>query len=142
MLDNDYQSDEPVAEDANFRHVVASVAREVREPSPDPSQPAVISPPASAPALVSPLRAKMRRFFFFGLVIIVNLVAVLHGDAPRFEQVRRTAPAADALLRELAARPEVLALGFHVDYWDRLGWNLSIGTRTETQSWHCAQCGR
>lgn len=31
-------------------------------------------------------------------------------------------PPADALLRELAARPEVLALGFHVDYWDYLGW--------------------
>src|SRR6516165_8096877 len=31
-------------------------------------------------------------------------------------------PPADALLAELAARPEVLALSFHVDYWDRLGW--------------------
>jgi len=31
-------------------------------------------------------------------------------------------PPADALLAELAARPDVLALSFHVDYWDRLGW--------------------
>jgi hypothetical protein len=31
-------------------------------------------------------------------------------------------PPADALLAELAQRPEVLALSFHVDYWDRLGW--------------------
>jgi hypothetical protein len=31
-------------------------------------------------------------------------------------------PPADALLTELASRPEVLALSFHVDYWDRLGW--------------------
>ena len=31
-------------------------------------------------------------------------------------------PPADALLAELASRPEVLALSFHVDYWDRLGW--------------------
>jgi hypothetical protein len=31
-------------------------------------------------------------------------------------------PPADALLAELAARPSVLALSFHVDYWDRLGW--------------------
>jgi hypothetical protein len=31
-------------------------------------------------------------------------------------------PPADALLAELAGRPEVLALSFHVDYWDRLGW--------------------
>jgi hypothetical protein len=32
-------------------------------------------------------------------------------------------PPADALLRDLSAtRPDVLAQGFHVDYWDRLGW--------------------
>jgi hypothetical protein len=31
-------------------------------------------------------------------------------------------PPADALLAELATRPDVLALSFHVDYWDRQGW--------------------
>jgi hypothetical protein len=31
-------------------------------------------------------------------------------------------PPADALLAELATRPDVLALSFDVDYWDRLGW--------------------
>jgi hypothetical protein len=31
-------------------------------------------------------------------------------------------PPADALLVELANHPDVLALSFHVDYWDRLGW--------------------
>ncbi len=31
-------------------------------------------------------------------------------------------PPADALLAELAIRPDVLALSFHVDYWNRLGW--------------------
>ena len=31
-------------------------------------------------------------------------------------------PPADAILVELARRPNVLPLGFHVDYWDRLGW--------------------
>jgi len=31
-------------------------------------------------------------------------------------------PPADALLGELAKRPDVLALAFHVDYWDGLGW--------------------
>lgn len=31
-------------------------------------------------------------------------------------------PPADALLGELARRPDVIALSFHVDYWDRLGW--------------------
>jgi hypothetical protein len=31
-------------------------------------------------------------------------------------------PPADALLGEIAARDDVLALSFHVDYWDELGW--------------------
>src|SRR5450432_3917349 len=31
-------------------------------------------------------------------------------------------PPADALLGEIAKRPDVLALAFHVDYWDHLGW--------------------
>ncbi len=31
-------------------------------------------------------------------------------------------PPADALLGELAKRPGVLALAWHVDYWDGLGW--------------------
>lgn len=32
-------------------------------------------------------------------------------------------PPADALLGELARRPGVLALAFHVDYWNGLGWS-------------------
>jgi len=31
-------------------------------------------------------------------------------------------PPADALLGEIAARADVLALSFHVDYWDKFGW--------------------
>jgi hypothetical protein len=31
-------------------------------------------------------------------------------------------PPADRYLEELAARPDVLPLAFHVDYWDDLGW--------------------
>jgi hypothetical protein len=31
-------------------------------------------------------------------------------------------PPADELLGELASRPNIIALGFHVDYWDSLGW--------------------
>ena len=31
-------------------------------------------------------------------------------------------PPADELLGDLASRPDIIALGFHVDYWDSLGW--------------------
>jgi len=31
-------------------------------------------------------------------------------------------PPADAYLTELARRPGIVALGYHVDYWDQLGW--------------------
>jgi hypothetical protein len=31
-------------------------------------------------------------------------------------------PPADALLGQLARPPDVIALAWHVDYWDRLGW--------------------
>jgi hypothetical protein len=44
-------------------------------------------------------------------------------------------PPADALLGELAKRSGVLALSFHVDYWDRLGWKdrFSLHAATERQ---------
>lgn len=41
-------------------------------------------------------------------------------------------PPADRLLRTLAQRPDVLALGFHVDYWDRLGWTDTLGSAQNT----------
>jgi hypothetical protein len=31
-------------------------------------------------------------------------------------------PPADALLGELARKPSIVALAYHVDYWDELGW--------------------
>jgi hypothetical protein len=41
-------------------------------------------------------------------------------------------PPADAFLAELARRPEVLALSFHVDYWDRLGWKDPFSSAAAT----------
>jgi len=42
-------------------------------------------------------------------------------------------PPADALLNELAQRPDVVALGFHVDYWDYLGWKDPLSAPGSTQ---------
>ncbi len=36
-------------------------------------------------------------------------------------------PEADAFLAELAQRPGVIALSYHVDYWDYLGWRDNAG---------------
>ncbi len=41
-------------------------------------------------------------------------------------------PKADAFLAELAAREGVLALGFHVDYWDYMGWPDAFATAEYT----------
>jgi hypothetical protein len=40
----------------------------------------------------------------------------------------KSCPVADRLLTELRARPGVLALTFHVDYWDYLGWKDTLAS--------------
>jgi hypothetical protein len=42
-------------------------------------------------------------------------------------------PPADRLLGELAGRADVLALSFHVTYWDRLGWPDTFGLEDSTR---------
>lgn len=36
-------------------------------------------------------------------------------------------PPADAFLTEIQQRPDVLALAYHVDYWDYIGWKDTMG---------------
>jgi hypothetical protein len=42
-------------------------------------------------------------------------------------------PPADALLGQLARQPNILALAWHVDYWNHLGWRDPFATRTATE---------
>jgi hypothetical protein len=44
-------------------------------------------------------------------------------------------PPADALLGELSRMPNVIALAFHVDYWDSIGWrdHFALPTAVERQ---------
>jgi hypothetical protein len=42
-------------------------------------------------------------------------------------------PPADANLVQIAKRPDVLALSFHVTYWDRLGWKDTFDQEAFTQ---------
>ena len=42
-------------------------------------------------------------------------------------------PPADALLGELARKPNIVALAYHVDYWDELGWKDRFAIPEATQ---------
>lgn len=41
-------------------------------------------------------------------------------------------PPADSLFRQYVGREDVIALSFHVDYWDRLGWKDTLGAPENT----------
>ncbi|WP_394888193.1 DUF1223 domain-containing protein [Mesorhizobium sp. AaZ16] len=45
-------------------------------------------------------------------------------------------PPADALLAEMAARDDFVALAYHVDYWDYLGWRDTLGSPENTARQH------
>ena len=53
-------------------------------------------------------------------------------------------PPADALLGELAARDDILALSFHVDYWDYIGWKdpFALPANTSRQRDYARFLGR
>jgi hypothetical protein len=42
-------------------------------------------------------------------------------------------PPADRLLGRLARRPDIVALSFHVDYWDYIGWKDRFATSVTTE---------
>lgn len=63
----------------------------------------------------------------------VTLAQHLEGTAPEpvvvelfTSQGCSSCPPADALLKQLAERRDVLALALHVDYWDYIGWKDSF----------------
>lgn len=51
-------------------------------------------------------------------------------------------PPADKLLGDYAKRDDVLALAFHVDYWDYLGWRDSFGSADNSERQRAYAQGR
>jgi hypothetical protein len=45
-------------------------------------------------------------------------------------------PPADALIGELSQMPNVIALAFHVDYWDSIGWRDRFASPTAVERRH------
>jgi hypothetical protein len=54
-----------------------------------------------------------------------------------------TCPPADAYLGELASRPGIIALAFHVDYWNYIGWTDPFASKaaTDRQRGYAKQLG-
>ena len=82
------------------------------------------------------------RLFATTLFTLAGLVGVAHADGRRpvvvelfTSQGCSSCPGADAILAELADRPDVLALSYHVDYWNYIGWPdpFSNALNTERQ---------
>jgi len=42
-------------------------------------------------------------------------------------------PKADAMLQEMSKRDDVVALAYHVDYWDYIGWEDTFGTKENSE---------
>lgn len=84
------------------------------------------------------------RIGFFSALAALIAVAVWSGSAAAGDarpigvvelftsQGCNSCPPADALLAELAARGDVVALAYHVDYWDYLGWRDTLGSPENT----------
>src|SRR6185312_4157433 len=77
-----------------------------------------------------------------GLALLLSMTAAIAGAADRPVVVElytsegcSSCPPADAILEELAKRPDVLPIAFHVDYWDGLGWRdrFSMAEATKRQ---------
>jgi hypothetical protein len=72
------------------------------------------------------------------LVIAIACVQVAAAKTPRVvmelftSQGCSSCPPADALVGRLTSNPDVLALSFHVDYWDDLGWKDTFSSKAST----------
>lgn len=72
------------------------------------------------------------RYLVTGALLFVSALANAAGPRPAVvelftSQGCSSCPPAEAYLGKLSARPDVIALAFHVTYWDDLGWRDRFG---------------
>ncbi len=92
---------------------------------------------------------KLSHTLLFVIASLFSPIAAAGGDGPVVvelftSQGCSSCPPADKLLARLARRSDVIALAFHVDYWDYIGWKdiFADPTHGERQRAYARQGGR
>jgi hypothetical protein len=81
------------------------------------------------------------RSFVFAALAASSLCSISHATAGEVKGVVElftsqgcsSCPPADKVLGQITQQDDVLALAFHVDYWDRLGWKDTFSSKAHTQ---------
>lgn len=84
---------------------------------------------------------KLLRLAAFALAVLMLPRAGLAGQTEKplgvvelfTSQGCNSCPAADEFFAELAGRDDVVALSYHVDYWDYLGWKDTLSRKENTE---------
>lgn len=87
------------------------------------------------------MRMTARLFFVFSMIVSLQgaNAGEVTGSRPLgvvelfTSQGCNSCPPADSVLMELSKKDDVIALGYHVDYWDYLGWKDTLGSRRFTE---------
>ena len=92
-------------------------------------------------------RNVLRLFRLAAVILLASVGPAIAGGKVVVElftsQGCSSCPPADAFLRELSRRDDVIALSFHVDYWNYLGWRdpFAIPASTDRQRRYRAALG-
>src|SRR5512135_2223984 len=92
----------------------------------------------------------MRRLQVFALIVTISAaVGTLGSDPQAFAQPATqtvvelftsqgcsSCPPADALLKKLSTRPDIIALSLHINYWDYIGWKDPFASKDTTDRQH------